>query len=43
MLPEDELEALATDEELRRQLSDTYYDRVDYDTVEAIIGREKVI
>jgi hypothetical protein len=38
---EDELEALATDEEFRRRLSDAYYDRrVGYDTVEAILGRE---
>ena len=41
---EDELEALATDEEFRRRLSDAYYDgRVDYDTVEAILGREEAI
>lgn len=32
---------LANDEEFRRRLSDTFYDdRVDYDTVEAILGRE---
>jgi hypothetical protein len=38
---EDELEDLANDEEFRRRLSDAYYDdRVDYDTVEAILGRE---
>ena len=38
---EDELEKLANDEEFRRRLSDAYYDgRVDYDTVEAILGRE---
>ena len=40
---EDKLEALATDEEFRRQLSDVYYDRVDYDTIEAILGREKAM
>ena len=41
---ENELEALATDEEFRRRLSDAYYDgRVDYDTVEAILGREEAM
>jgi hypothetical protein len=41
---EDELEDLANDEEFRRRLSDAYYDdRVDYDTVEAILGREAAI
>lgn len=41
---EDELEALAQDEEFRRRLSDAYYDgRVDYDTVEAILGREEAM
>jgi len=41
---EDELEALATDEEFRRRLSDAYYDgRIDYDTVEAILGREEAM
>ena len=41
---EDELEALATDEEFRRRLSDAYYDgRVDYDTIEAILGHEEAI
>jgi len=41
---EDELEALATDEEFRRRLSDAYYDgRVDYDTVEAVLGREEAM
>jgi len=41
---EDELEALATDEEFRRRLSDAYYDgRVDYDTVEAILGPEEAM
>jgi len=39
----DELEARATDKELRQQLSDAYYDRVDYDTVEAILGREEAM
>jgi hypothetical protein len=38
---EDELEELANDEAFRRRLSDAYYDgRVDFDTVEAILGRE---
>ena len=41
---EDELEALATDEEFRRRLSDAYYnDRIDYDTVEAILGPEEAM
>ncbi len=41
---EDELEEIATDEEFRRRLSDAYYDgRVDYDTVEAILGREEAM
>ena len=41
---EDELEALANDEEFCRRLSDAYYDdRVDYDTVEAILGREEAM
>jgi len=41
---EDELEGLANDEEFRRRLSDAYYDgRVDYDTVEAILGREEAM
>jgi len=41
---EDELEALASDEEFRRRLSDAYYEgRVDYDTVEAILGREEAM
>jgi len=41
---EDELEDLATDAEFRRRLSDTYYDgRVDYETVEAILGREEAM
>ena len=41
---EDELEALANDEEFRRRLSDAYYDgRVDYDTVEAILGGEEAM
>lgn len=41
---EDELEALANDTEFRRRLSDAYYDdRVDYDTVEAILGREEAM
>jgi len=41
---EDELEALADDEEFRRRLSDAYYDdRVEYDTVEAVLGREEAM
>jgi len=41
---EDELEALANDEEFRRRLGDAFYnDRVDYDTVEAILGREEAM
>lgn len=41
---EDELEALANDEEFRRRLSDAYYDgRIDYDTVEAVLGREEAM
>ncbi len=41
---EDELEDLANDEEFRRRLSDAYYDgRVDYDTIEAILGREEAM
>jgi hypothetical protein len=41
---EDELEDLANDEEFRRRLTDAYYhSRVDYDTVEAILGREEAM
>ncbi|PSQ51285.1 hypothetical protein BRD20_11175 [Halobacteriales archaeon SW_8_65_20] len=41
---EDELEALADDEEFRRRLADAYYDdRVDYDTIEAVLGREEAM
>ena len=41
---EDELAELATDEEFRRRLSDAYYnDRVGYDTVEAVLGREEAL
>lgn len=41
---EDELEALANDEEFRRQLSDAYYDgRIEYETVEAVVGREEAM
>jgi hypothetical protein len=41
---ENELEDLANDEEFRRRLSDAYYDdRVEYDTVEAILGREEAM
>jgi hypothetical protein len=41
---EDKLEELANDEEFRRRLGDAYYnDRIDYQTVEAILGREEAI
>ncbi|XGI82771.1 hypothetical protein ACEU6E_05665 [Halorutilales archaeon Cl-col2-1] len=41
---EDELEELADDKEFRRRLSDAYYnDRVEYDTVEEILGREEAL
>lgn len=41
---EDELEELANDEEFRRRLGDAYYnDRIDYRTVEAILGREEAM
>ncbi|PSP87645.1 hypothetical protein BRC87_11115 [Halobacteriales archaeon QS_4_66_20] len=41
---EDELEALASDEEFRRRLSDAYYnDRIEYNTVEAVLGREDAL
>ena len=41
---EDELEALANDEQFRRRLSDAYYDgRVEFNTVEAILGREEAM
>jgi hypothetical protein len=41
---EDELETIANDAEFRRRLSDAYYDgRVDYDTVEAVLGREEAL
>jgi hypothetical protein len=41
---EDELEELATDEEFRRRLTDAYYDgRIEYDTVEAVLGREEAL
>ncbi|WP_245810869.1 hypothetical protein [Halorubrum halodurans] len=41
---EDELEALANDEAFRRRLGDAYYDgRVDYDTVETILGHEEAL
>jgi len=41
---EDELEAFANDDEFRRRLSDAYYEGdVDYDTVEAILGREEAM
>ena len=41
---EDELESLANDEEFCRRLGDAYYDgRVEYDTVETILGREEAM
>jgi hypothetical protein len=41
---EDKLKDLANDEEVRRRLTDGYYDgRVKYDTVEAILGREEAM
>ncbi|WP_136689417.1 hypothetical protein [Halorhabdus amylolytica] len=41
---EDELEELANDEAFRRRLGDAYYDgRVEFDTVEAILGREEAM
>lgn len=41
---EDELEELANDAEFRRRLSDAYYDgRIDYRTVEAVLGREEAM
>lgn len=41
---EDELEELANDKEFGRRLSDAYYDgRIEYDTVEAILGREEAM
>ena len=41
---EEELEALANDEEFRRRLGDAYYDgRADYDTVETVLGREEAL
>jgi hypothetical protein len=41
---EDELESLANDETFRRRLREAYYEeRVDYDTVEAILGREEAM
>ena len=41
---EDKLEELANDEEFRRRLGDAYYnDWIDYQTVEAILGREEAI
>jgi hypothetical protein len=41
---EDELEELANDEVFRRRLSEAYYDgRIDYETVEGILGREEAM
>ena len=41
---EDELEELANDEAFRRRLGDAYYnDRIEYETVEAILGREEAM
>ena len=39
---EDEIAELEADEEFRRRLSDAYYDdRIEYDTVEGVLGREE--
>jgi hypothetical protein len=41
---EDELADLASDEEFRRRLSESYYeDRADFETVEAVLGREEAM
>ncbi|MBX0296698.1 hypothetical protein [Haloarcula nitratireducens] len=41
---EDELDALANDKEFYRRLSDAYYEeRIDHETVEAILGREEAM
>jgi hypothetical protein len=41
---EDELEEIAGDEEFHRRLGDAYYDdRVDFETVESILGREEAL
>ena len=41
---EDELEEIADDEEFCRRLGDAYYDdRVDFETVESILGREEAM
>jgi predicted transcriptional regulator len=38
----DELDSLASDEAFRRRLADAYYaDRVDFDTVESVLGTEE--
>lgn len=39
---QDELDALADDESFRRRLADAYYDgRVDFETVESVLGTEE--
>jgi predicted transcriptional regulator len=41
---EDELASLADDEEFRRRLADAYYGgRVDFETVESVLGREEAM
>ena len=41
---EDELETLADDEAFRRRLSDAFYDgRIEYETVETVLGREEAM
>jgi len=41
---ENKLDELATEETVRRRLSNAYYDdRTDYDTVEAILGHEEAM
>ncbi|WP_248516939.1 hypothetical protein [Salinarchaeum laminariae] len=41
---EDALAELTTDEEFRRQLQDAYYsDRIDFETVDAVLGREEAV
>ena len=41
---EEELKELANDEEFRRRLTDGYYDgRIEYDTVETILGRKEAM
>ena len=41
---EDELEEIAADEEFRRRLGDAYYDdRVGFETIDSILGREEAL